>query len=218
MNGIIYTPEMCEWLKANSKGVKYKDLALMFTERFGVKVTADGLSQKCKKLGCPNGLTGCFPKGHVPMNKGKSWDEYMTKEQQAKARKTCFVSDGSINNSKFNLKKIGAERIDVDGYTLVKVEEPKKATECSRGQKGWVFKQRLLYEKYHNVKLKPNDCIIFLDNNKQNFNVENLYKITRHENLVLNENNLRTEYPELTMAGIDLTKLLIQLKGEKKNG
>ena len=34
-----------------------------------------------------NFVTGRFMKGHVPANKGKTWDEYMSKRSQRKARK-----------------------------------------------------------------------------------------------------------------------------------
>lgn len=33
-----------------------------------------------------NPITGRFLKGHVPPNKGKKWDEYLTEEQQERAR------------------------------------------------------------------------------------------------------------------------------------
>ena len=37
-----------------------------------------------------SGLTGRFVKGQISWNKGKKWDDYMSKEGQANSRKTTF--------------------------------------------------------------------------------------------------------------------------------
>ncbi len=55
----------------------------------------------------------------------------------------------------------------------------KDTLKYSKRKDGFVPKHRYLYEKYHNVTLNIDDMIIFLDNDKTNFNKENLYKVSR---------------------------------------
>ena len=49
---------------------------------------------------------------------------------------------------------------------------------------------RYLYEKFNDVTLNNNDMIIFLDGNKNNFQKDNLYKITRNINGIMKASNL----------------------------
>ena len=65
---------------------------------------------------------------------------------------------------------IGTEYIKPDGMVLLKVDKNK-----------WIYKQRYIYEKYHNIKLKDDEYIIFLDGDRTNFNIDNLKLLTRQE-------------------------------------
>lgn len=69
-----------------------------------------------------------------------------------------------------NSKPIGTEYTKPDGMILVKVAKNK-----------WVYKQRLIYENYYGVKLKEDEYVIFLDGNRNNFNIDNLKLLTRRE-------------------------------------
>ena len=69
---------------------------------------------------------------------------------------------------------IGTERKKPDGMIQVKVAKDK-----------WKYKQRLIYSKYHNIKLTSDDYIIFLDQDRSNFNIENLKRVTRRESSIL---------------------------------
>lgn len=65
---------------------------------------------------------------------------------------------------------IGTEYTKPDGMVLVKVDKNK-----------WVYKQRYIYEQYHNIKLKEDEYVIFLDGDRTNFNIDNLKLLTRQE-------------------------------------
>jgi len=69
---------------------------------------------------------------------------------------------------------IGSEYIKPDGMTLIKVAPNK-----------WKYKQRLIYEQYHNVKLTSDDYIIFLDQDRNNFNIDNLARVSRRESSII---------------------------------
>ena len=96
---------------------------------------------------------------------------------------------------KINCSPLGIERIH-QGLIQVKVSKYK-----------WEYKQRLIYEKYHNVKLTNNDYIIFLDQNRNNLDINNLKRITAKESSFMINKDLFSKIPEVTELGINVTKL-----------
>lgn len=101
---------------------------------------------------------------------------------------------------------IGQERKKPDGMVQVKVAKNK-----------WEYKQRLIYEQYYNVKLTSDDFIIFLDQNRNNFDIKNLKRITRHESAILSNQKMFSKNPEVTNLGVDVAKLMIETKKHSKN-
>lgn len=102
-------------------------------------------------------------------------------------------------------KPLFSERIKPDGMVQVKIAPNK-----------WEYKQRLIYSQYHNVKLTDNDYIIFLDQDRTNFNINNLKLITRHESSILANQQIFSSNPEVTKTGISVAKLMIKTKERKK--
>lgn len=109
---------------------------------------------------------GMFKKGHVPVNKGKTWDEMMSPEGQNRSRQTWFKKGLTPHNK----VPIGHERRTRGGYILVKVAEPN------------VFKQkhRILWEQHHGPIPKGFD-ICFIDGNPDNLTIENLRAETQRD-------------------------------------
>ena len=66
----------------------------------------------------------------------------------------------------WHLKPIGTERKDKDGYILVRVEGGEKR------------KHFIEWEKYHEPT-KPDECLMFLDGDKTNCDISNLYLMKR---------------------------------------
>ncbi len=67
--------------------------------------------------------------------------------------------------------KIGDERT-VGRYTFVKISNG-NWNDC------WKPKHVYLYEIYHNIKVKENEYVSFLDRNNKNFNIDNLVLLSR---------------------------------------
>lgn len=111
------------------------------------------------------------------------------------------------NKSNNNVYKrpIGSERVKKDGMTQVKVA-PRK----------WEYKQRLIYEQYYGVKLTSDDYIIFLDQDRTNFDISNLKRISRHESSILSNQKMFSKNPNVTELGILTSKLMIKVKELKK--
>lgn len=112
-----------------------------------------------------NGVAHRFLKGQTPPNKGQK----MTKEVYDKVKPTMFKK----GQRPVNWKPDGSERIDVDGYTLIKVNGK------------FVLKHKYVWEQV-NGPMPKGHAIIFKDRNKTNFNIENLECITRQELMLKN--------------------------------
>lgn len=107
---------------------------------------------------------------------------------------------------KYNVRKvmqcpIGTEKITNEGV-FIKVAQPDK----------WKRKSRVMYEKYHNCKLKDDEYIVFLNHNNKDFSKENLVKSSLKEISYLHNKEMYSSNPRLTELGILTTKLMIKLK------
>lgn len=88
------------------------------------------------------------------------------------------------------------EFIDKDGFVCYRFDRRKYTT-----------KHRYIYQIEHNCKLTPNEVIIFLDGNNRNFSVDNLYKVTRGELVLLNRWYKKSSDPNETLDKIALIRL-----------
>lgn len=80
------------------------------------------------------------------------------------------------------------------------------------GNHKWKYLQREIYEKYHDTKLKDDEYIIFLDQNKRNFNIDNLKLVSRQESAMLGSQHLYSENPLATETGLQIIKLRNKIK------
>lgn len=127
-----------------------------------------------------------FSKGHTPTNKGQKMQEHVYKRAKATMFKKGHVPVNHVS--------IGYERVTRDGYIEVKVAEPNK----------FVLKHRRIWEQANGVI--PAGCNVqFRDGNRQNYSLENLYLISRSEQLK-SENSMYARYPKEI-------QLAIQAKG-----
>lgn len=100
---------------------------------------------------------------------------------------------------------IGTEYVKSDGMTLIKVDKNK-----------WKYKQRYIYEQYYNVELQSDDYIIFLNQNRNDFRIENLKRIKRNESAIISNQKMFSKIPEITELGIETAKLMIKAKDKLK--
>lgn len=140
---------------------------------------------------------GFFPKGHVPQNKGLKQVDYMSPEMIQHTVATRFHK----NHVPHNHLQVGDECIVKGGYIKVKVADPKK----------WVYKQRLVWEK-HNGPVPRGMLVQFKDRNIRNFDISNLYIVSRQEQI---RSNTIQRYPEDIKSTI---RIISKLKKTIKNG
>ncbi len=188
-----FPKEVRDFIAANVKGRSEAELIQMITNMFGPVMTAGQLHAYKKNHGIKSGLDGRFEKGHVPENKGKTWDEIMSKEAQARSRKTCFRK----GNVPHNHLPVGTVVKTTDGYMARKIGEPHE----------WEYIHRATWEK-HNGPIPEGMCVTFKDGNTENCDIDNLMLISRAENARLNQQHLRYEEPELTETGLLIARVL----------
>lgn len=205
-----WTEEVIQFMIDNYEGKDNIELAKLLNEKFNLNTNNDRVSNVKANLKRRRGIDlttyinrGCYRKGIEPANKGKKWDEYLTKEQQEKAKKTCFKK----GNIPHNHRQVGEERTNVDGYIEIKVSEPNK----------WELKHRYIYKKHYG-SIPKGYKVIFLDGNKTNLNINNLKAISSHEELIMNEYGLRYGKKELTESASIVAQLELkrrELKNER---
>lgn len=124
----------------------------------------------------PKSVATRFHKGQIPPNKGKK----VSPEVYEKMSHTMFKK-GHISENK---REVGAERVNVYGYIEIKVAEPNV----------WRLKHRIVWEQ-HNGAIPPGYNVQFKNHNTQDCRIENLYLISKAEQM-RNENSLIAKYPK----------------------
>ena len=101
-------------------------------------------------------------------------------------------------------KPVGTEKTCVDGYIKIKISENE-----------WKHKHQYVWEQYHGEIPKGHN-IIFLDKNKNNFDINNLAAVSKKELLFINNKGFLKEDTDLSKVGVALAKLMIKAKELEK--
>jgi len=193
-------PEMTEFLLGYIPGHEESEIKQAFLDRFGILLTEGQISGFKYKHNIWSGTHGGrFQKGQVSHNKGKK----MSPEQYEKSKATMFKK-GQVPKNK---RPVGSERVDVDGYVMIKVAEPNV----------WQHKQKYIWEQLHG-KVPKGYAVIFVDGDRTNFDPENLRCI--HKSLLSYINKKRI-YAKADVETFELMKQLeetIRGKEKKENG
>lgn len=176
---------MVEFMMNFIPGHEESEIRAEFLEKFGIELSESQIGNFKHKYHIKSGTHGgCFKKGQKAHNKGKK----VSAETYRKVKPTMFRK----GNIPHNHREIGSTRIDTDGYVMIKIAEPNK----------WQLLQRYIWEKENGRKLLKNECVIFLDGNKENFEPDNLMAIKRSELARVNQNHRVTNDKDLTKAGV----------------
>jgi len=193
-----------QWLTKNVKGITLKELTKRYNKKFKMNLSESAIANRKNKLNLHSGITGGqFQKGQISWNKGKTWDEYMPKESQERSRKTTFKK-GSIPP---NHREIGSERLDSDGYILVKIQDGK-------GHKNWTLKHRLIWESMYG-NIPTGYKVMFADGNKRNFDIKNLILVSNAEELIMNQNKFIKNNADLTKVGLNIARIINRVNKRK---
>ena len=167
----VFSKDIAKMLGRTLQQVYNKAMAM------GLKAPIERL-RMAGKIGMqhPRSIATRFHKGQIPQNKGKK----VSPEVYEKMSHTMFKK-GHISENK---REVGAERVNVYGYIEIKVAEPNV----------WRLKHRIVWEQ-HNGVIPAGYNVQFKNHNTQDCSIENLYLISKAEQM-RNENSLIAKYPK----------------------
>ncbi|WP_342557323.1 HNH endonuclease signature motif containing protein [Lysinibacillus sp. FSL P4-0201] len=166
----------------------------MLNQEFQLNINMNQLKACLTNHNIKSGRTGQFEKGSTPVNKG-------TKGlYNVGGNRTSFKKGDTPKN----YKPVGTERIDRDGYVLIKVSD------SGTWHERWRHKHKVVWEKA-NGPIPKGHVLIFLDQNKLNISLENLQLITRAQLARMNQNKLFHLDPELTKTGVVIANIYTKM-------
>lgn len=189
-----YTAEEKAFIKSVQYGKSSQEVADLFNARFDSQITASMIKSFRANNHINSGITGNFRKGNIPWNKGMKGLQIGGKETQFRK-----------GNLPKQYRHVGSERIQKDGYVYVKTEDPNT----------WRLKHRVIWERHHG-RIPAGHTLIFLDGNKQNFEIDNLILVSRAELARINQLKLSDD-PALNRSIVMLARFqeTYSKKGER---
>lgn len=119
----FWTAERVAWFREFVPGHGEREISAEHERVFGAPLSEGQIGNAKRKFGVKSGTHGgCFEKGHVPMNKGRTWDDYLTPEQQRRCRQTCFAKGELHGAAKYRSHGLLGERDTKDGYREIRVD------------------------------------------------------------------------------------------------
>lgn len=191
MKCFVYSEKMRDWMRLNYM-LRLDLLTDAFNHKFKTERSREAINGFRKRLRLRVGRSGKFSKGNVPFNKGKKG----------------LISGNSSSFQKghkpHNHQQIGAEALTKDGYIKVKIAEPNK----------WELKHRLVWEG-HNGPVPQDHVIKFIDDDKQNCDIDNLMIITMKEHAIINRHysGATAEYKQAT---VQLARIKLAISSRTK--
>lgn len=193
-----FSEEQLTFIKKIAPGKYAAEITEMVNKQFDLELKVSQIESCKRNHNIKSGIDSKFKKGNIPANKGKKGS--MSPEQYKKCKATMFKK-GSIPA---NARAIGSERIDKNGYVLIKIQD-------GHGNKNWIRKHRYLYEQAYG-EIPKGHKVIFADGNIRNFELNNLILISDAEELIMNKRKLFSESPEHTKTGVLIAKVLNKAK------
>ena len=184
------------FVEQNYKGILTADLTDMLNKKFGKSYTQKQIATYKKNHHLPSGVD-CTVRAT-----GRRYK--LPKGTRIPGSEKGWFKKGQMPH---NHLEVGAKAVTKDGYIRVKIAEPNY----------WEFLHLLVWQEA-NGPIPQDHNIIFLDNNKQNCSLENLYCIPKDEYGALQK--LRSDNPEITLTAavvIKLKYLALEKNGEKEH-
>jgi len=189
-----------QFLCENIPGRSYSEIAELFNAwlaesgSINPPITTAQVNSFCGNNKISTGHTGRFPRGNVPHNKG------------LRGIRPSPATEFKKGHRPHNHRPVGSTRVNKDGYTEIKIAEPKK----------WKALHLLVWEQNHG-SVPKGYAVIFGDGNKQNTSIDNLVLVSRAQLVRMNQKGLIGGTAELTKTGAVVAELMNKI-GEKKRG
>lgn len=197
----LFSKEQKAFIAQNVSGLHNQELADLINQRFGLQITARQMNTYKKNHGLASGIDCRFQKRSIPANKGTRGMYNVGGNQ------TSFKP----GQRAANYKPVGHERIDDDGYTLIKVSD------TGTWDERWRHKHRVIWEEA-NGAIPDGHVLIFADQDKRNITLDNLILAPQSSLSIVNIKGLLYNDPDLTRTGLviaDIYKKMGEIKKRK---
>lgn len=172
--------------------------------KLGIRKTPEFLAEFCRlQPGQKIGVEYCYPKGHVPANKGLRRPGYAP----GRMKETQFKKGQLPHNADADFHVLGALRVNSDGYIDMRIS-------FEQGALGWKALHTILWEDAHGP-VPPGHALCFKDRDKLNVELDNLELITRAE--LCRRNSIHTLPPVIKGAIYALGALKRRINREEQN-
>jgi len=141
----IYTEEHHNWIREHYGTDITRNLVIDFNATFGFNISQQAFERLRKKL-----------------NLSRTKEERLQHYKKFKSKITPLITEAQESRL-----PIGTIVVLSNGYKSIKVAN-------SKGKHNWEYLHRYVYEHTTNSKIKPNECIVFLDKNPLNCDFNNL--------------------------------------------
>ena len=201
---VRWTPEMRSFFREAVPGRSEAEIADLFEAEFGIRLRRSQVKGAKTSLGVASGTAGGrFRPGHVPANKGRSWDDLGISEDAMERMRSTQFKPGSMPWNGARLP-VGSERLSRDGYVEVKVAE--RPSRPDRND-NWRPKHRIVWEEA-NGRPVPDGCmVVFLDGDRRNLAPGNLAIETSAEHAVIARNGIAYRDAETHEAARAIARL-----------
>lgn len=189
---IAWTQEQAEFMQEGYKKLSVPDLTDALNAQFLLNKSRSQVEAFLNNRRILSGRTGCFPKGHIPANKG------------TKGLSRANVTSFKKGNVPPNRKPLGSERVDTkDGYTHIKVAERDTYTGFPTRYRP---KHVVIWERLHGP-VPRGKAVMFRDGDRSNIDEDNLILVSRAELARLNQSRYKDAPAELKPTILALAKL-----------
>ena len=163
----VYPKEVSKFILDNYLGISHKEMAETLNKKFGTKYTQRQIKGYYGNNNLNSGLTGYFPKGHVPYNKGK------------KGIRMSEATEFKKGHTPSNYKPVGTERVNAMGYMDIKIKDPST----------WKAKHVIAWEEANGL-IPKGHVLLFADRNKMNIALDNLVLVSRRQLALINKKRI----------------------------
>lgn len=216
-----FTEEQTQWLKDNYFKFEYvRILKDVYNFTFNESRTTDTIKHKCRKMGLTRGrlYTKEMDKWlieNIGSYSRKELLEMFNKKFQQKRTEDCLKvhcnrelniyfkdSEERYRNTRSISQQLplGTE-VKRGGYIWVKVSDKSCVSSERAGYVNWKPKHHIVWEKCYG-ELPQDKQIIFLNQNKEDCAIENLYAVSRSVNAIMVKNKWYTTSREHTLTAI----------------
>ena len=177
----FWTPEKIAWFREFVPGHHESEISAEHERLYGTPLSAGQIGNAKSKFGVKSGTVGGrLRKGHVPWNKGRTWDECgISAESRERMLKTAF-KPGEVHGPGGHVKPVGYTRVDSkDGYVYVKVKDTPQLNKPGHFNDNFRLLHHVVWEEANGQPVPPSTMVVFADHDKRNFDPGNLVAVPR---------------------------------------